>query len=406
MIKNLLFVALTTVASFSLHAQCTEWADPSMPDVYLGFGDVPCGGESREITSYEVNKSEAYLLGGIHEGESFTFSICNGDGAGSWVPDFTVLTPSGEVDAFGAGDGDACSITWTATETGDYTIVINEAGNCGVGGAVDNGYPKITTNTGGLPCPQLLEGAEGFEVDSVGMLACWQTIDADGDGSNWEIEEGDGFDGSNAIGSFSYTSATDGLTPDNYLITPQLALGDNDSLYYLVSTYSSKYSEEEYTVLVSTTGSEVADFTDEVFADNLEHIVQFQSRSIDLSAYANQTIYIAFRHHGTTNVYGMLIDGVMLPGTVICNPEAVSELNKVKSTIFPNPTTDNLNITSSLQGAATIRVFDAIGRVVLGNNASLSNATFTQNVSSLESGMYTIQIKTADKVVIEHFVKQ
>src|SRR5690606_11478760 len=130
-----------------------------------------------------------------------------------------------------------------------------------------------------------------------------------------------------------------------------------------VRSLNHNYSEEEYTVLVSTTGSAVADFTDEVFADNLENVNEWQSRTVDLSSYDGQIIYLAFRHNGTSDLVGFIIDAVKLPGTVICNPDAVTELETVESNPFPNPATDNLNITSSLEGAATVRVYDATGRV-------------------------------------------
>ncbi|MCB0639990.1 MAG: T9SS type A sorting domain-containing protein, partial [Phaeodactylibacter sp.] len=71
----------------------------------------------------------------------------------SWVPEFTIVAPSGTIDAFGPGDGDGCSITWTATEAGEYLVVINEAGECGGGPntGTSNGYPAITCNSG-APC--------------------------------------------------------------------------------------------------------------------------------------------------------------------------------------------------------------------------------------------------------------
>src|SRR5690606_18248871 len=100
-----------------------------------------------EIQDFEVWMSEAYVMENVVEGTSYTFSHCNGPGAGSWIPEYTIIAPSGNIDAFGAGDGDGCSITWIATESGTYLIGINEAGNCGVGGEIDNGYPAITCNS-------------------------------------------------------------------------------------------------------------------------------------------------------------------------------------------------------------------------------------------------------------------
>ena len=408
MIRNLLFAGLTLLISVTVNAQCMEWASPTPPKTYKTFGDVPCTGHSREI-SYGVEKSEAYLLSNIRIGDNFTFSMCDGDNAGAWVPEFTVITPSGAVDNFGEGDGDGCSITWTATEAGIYIIVINEAGNCRVGSSDENGRGKITTNNG-MACPEFLEGAESFESPEGILPACWQAIDADGDGFGWTIvtnDDGDlGLDGANAIVSYSYISGAGALTPDNYLITPQVTLGENESLYYAVRSLNHNYSEEQYSIWVSTTGSAVADFTDEVFADTLEYVTEWQARTVDLSAYNNQTIYLAFRHHGTSDLVGFLIDAVKLPGAINCNPDGVTNLDKVESNLFPNPATDNVNITSSLQGAATVRVFDAIGRVVLENNVHLSQAAYTQNISSLHRGIYTIQISTANQVATQRFIKQ
>lgn len=131
---------------------CTEWAAPATggwTDFNDNFGGAPCndgdGCPFLEIDAFEVYQSEAYAMANVVEGGSYTFSHCNGT-SGSWIPDYTIIAPSGAIDAFGAGDGDGCSITWTASESGEYLIVINEAGACGVGGSTDNGFPAITCN--------------------------------------------------------------------------------------------------------------------------------------------------------------------------------------------------------------------------------------------------------------------
>lgn len=408
MIKNLLFAGLISMISISVSAQCEDWVNPTPTTGWTDFGSLPCNGESHEITAFEVYQSEAYRLEGALVGGNYTFSVCNGSGAGAWVPEFTIIAPSGAIDAFGAGDGDGCSITWTASEEGTYLVVINEAGNCGVEGADNGGFPMISTNSGGadcLPPPVFVEGAESFE-GSTDLPACWQAIDADGDGHNWSVQTGGGypFEGTNAVASYSW-DATDGdITPDNYLVTPRLDISEGDTLYYLVKAQDPAWPTETYSVLISTTGTQIADFADEAFTETLD-FGAYQGRTVDLSAYAGNSIYIAFRHHSSTGMFSVALDGVLLPG-VNCNPDAVTELEKVESSLFPNPATDNLNITSSLQGAATVRVYDAIGRVVLANNVNLSQATFTQNISSLENGIYTIQISTTDKVATQRFVKQ
>jgi hypothetical protein len=141
-----------------LQAQCLDWLNPSpttgWTDLNTAFGGAPCddgtGCPFNEFTGFEVWAAEAYVVDNFQEGGTYAFSICNGPNAGSWVPEFTIIAPSGAVDAFGAGDGDGCTITWTASESGAYLIVINEAGACGGGPsvAVDNGYPALTCVAG------------------------------------------------------------------------------------------------------------------------------------------------------------------------------------------------------------------------------------------------------------------
>ena len=131
--------------------ECTDFASGPWGDFTNYFEGAPVddgeGCPFNEIQDFEVWMSEAYVMENVVEGTSYTFSHCNGPGAGSWIPEYTIIAPSGNIDAFGAGDGDGCSITWIATESGTYLIGINEAGNCGVGAGVDNGFPAITCNS-------------------------------------------------------------------------------------------------------------------------------------------------------------------------------------------------------------------------------------------------------------------
>ena len=408
MIRNLLFTAIFSIITIGASAQCMDWVKPSPTAGWTDFKIVPCNGEFKLMDMFEVNASEAYRMEGVMVDGNYTFSMCDGAGAGSWVPDFTIIAPSGAVDAFGAGDGDGCSITWTATEDGDYLVVINEADNCGVDNIIDNGNPKIMTNSGGAACIEFIEGSESFEGSDTDLPECWQAIDADGDGNNWEIVPFDDseviFNGANAIASFSYINDVGDITPDNYLITPKLDITAGDSLYYVVNALDPDWPEEKYSVLVSTASSAIADFTTVAFTETLTS-GDFEPRTVDLSAYAGQSIYIAFRHHNSTGNYAILLDAIYLPG-VNCNPLAVQEVENVESKLYPNPATDNLNITSSLQGAATINIFDAVGRVVSQKNVNLSDAIYTQNISSLESGVYVIQIQAGDKMTTQRFIKQ
>ncbi len=151
----------------NVQAQCTDWLNPSPTTGYTFFNDIfggaPCddgtGCPFYEVDLAEVWAAEAYAINFFRAGNTYSFSICNGPGAGSWVPDFTIIAPSGTVDAFGAGDGDGCTITWTASESGTYLIVVNEEGQCGGGmnTETDNGYLALTCTSGSL-CPGCVAG--------------------------------------------------------------------------------------------------------------------------------------------------------------------------------------------------------------------------------------------------------
>src|SRR5690606_32571424 len=92
--------------------------------------------------AYEV---ENFIAGGV-----YTFSICNGPNAGSWIPDFTIVAPNGNVEAFGNGTG--CAITWTSSQSGTYTIIVNQAGQCGVSNGQINGHAALSSQSGTAMC--------------------------------------------------------------------------------------------------------------------------------------------------------------------------------------------------------------------------------------------------------------
>lgn len=418
MLRNLLLTGFLSVATLVGYSQCTEWVDPTPELGWTNFGSAPCSGEFNEIDGFEIAAAEAYEINGILEGGNYTFSACDGPSAGSWEIDYTIIAPSGAVDAYGLDGGSTCAITWTASESGAYLVVINEAGNCGVAGPGDNGYPKFMTNYGGADCPEppvYIDGAESFEEGE--LPDCWEIVDVDGDGYNWQIINLGSehvFHGEYAIGSFSYINPNpnEGITggpifPDDYLITPNLLIGAGDSLYFTVKGQDATYYSETYSVLVSTTGKDIVDFTDVLMTETIDVGGQWMGVKLDFSDYEGQNVYIAFRHHDSTDEFLMLLDAISLPGeTLDCSLiDSVENLEVVEAKTFPNPANTEINITSDLRGNAVITVYDATGRVVMKTNATLSNATYTQNVEKLESGSYIIQIQTDNQVATKRFIK-
>ena len=159
---------------------------------------------------------------------------------------------------------------------------------------------------------------EGFED---GISDCWANIDADGDGFKWEIgvETSSGTGISAHSGTQSAISASwydDGswygqeLTPNNYLVTPKLAIPVEGvaALTYWVAAQDPTYPQDHYSVKISTTDLNPASFI-EVFEETLS-TSEWQERTVVLSDYSGQDIYIAFVHNECTDWFVMKIDDV------------------------------------------------------------------------------------------------
>ncbi|MEL7534391.1 MAG: choice-of-anchor J domain-containing protein, partial [Bacteroidota bacterium] len=187
----------------------------------------------------------------------------------------------------------------------------------------------ISTNDGDFSIPLLGYSygngttLEGFE--NVLFPACqWTTVDQDGDGFDWTP----GFVGNGQsanTGSFSATSASydnpsaTALTPDNYMISPQLTPDANNSLFsWFVAAQDPNFAAEFYEVYVSTAGNTPGDFTTSLFSETLATNA-WQERSLDLSAYVGQNIYIAFRHYNVSDQFVMKIDDIRMPPQTVPN---------------------------------------------------------------------------------------
>ena len=141
---------------------------------------------------------------------------------------------------------------------------------------------------------------------------CWNTIDADGDGACWSTFY-QGMDQEIMISESYDNNAFMALNPDNWLVSPKLHSNANSevTMTWFVGAADDTYYAEHYGVYVSTTSNTdttaftlVNEWT--LTSDN------GMSMSLDLSAYAGQDIYVAFRHFNCTDQYLLLIDSVSI----------------------------------------------------------------------------------------------
>jgi len=299
--------------------------------------------------------------------------------SGLSAPFTTTLVPASVSLASGASATFTFTYAPTVPGTTNQTAVI----------ATNGGDISISLTGTAIDCPAIttFPYTEGFEGASF-PPDCWTLNDADGDSHNWELVTSPGFaahSGVNAAGSASYDGAA--LTPDNYLITPQFTIpaGSYD-LKFWAAPQDAAWPEEKYAVLVSTTGTAPADFT-EVFSETLTAAdSSYKENTISLATYSGQSIYIAFRHFDCTDMFWMKLDDISIEahsGIIEANEELVS--------VYPNPANDVLNI--SANNIESVEIFNLIGETV----ASYGNMKVI-NTADLSIGTYIVKVITDSKV--------
>ena len=107
--------------------------------------------------------------------------------------------------------------------------------------------------------------------------------------------------------SYSYNEVTEtGLTPDNWLITPQLDLQGTMKVW--LNAFHPSWAQEHFAIYLSTTGNSVSDFTTVLVPETTLTDDQYRAYTANLNAYAGQQGYIAIRHFNCTDMFALLVD--------------------------------------------------------------------------------------------------
>jgi len=200
------------------------------------------------------------------------------------------------------------------TNTYTFTnLAVNTAYNFGVQAicsATDSATMMVIAASTSCATTALnLPFSENFSVNSP-TRGCWTNIDADNDGYAWTYSVDYVGDDMESAASYSYLNATySPLTPDNWFISPKLNIPANSTITMKWTVQSApSYPAEHYGVYVSTTTTDTSAFT-MVNEWTISNGAQ-ELKVLDLSAYAGQDIYVAFRHHNCTDQYLLSIDNV------------------------------------------------------------------------------------------------
>ena len=203
---------------------------------------------------------------------------------------------------------------------------------------VDCHNVALTWN-GGTPNPPTpptppTPGGDTYDFED-GTLQGWTNIDADGDGNVWQNGSASGLPGHNGstgmLFSQSYINYVGALNPDNYIVSPtKISVQAGSAISFWACAQDAAYAGEHYGVAVSTAGNTSAnDFTTiweetmtakraqtDAYANSEVRGTRDQGawyqKTIDLSAYAGQEIWVAIRHFNCTDMFYLDIDDITL----------------------------------------------------------------------------------------------
>lgn len=132
----------------------------------------------------------------------------------------------------------------------------------------------------------------------------WTAIDADGDGYNWFVSNHNNL---SCATSESYNGSVGALSPENWLITPALSLSGNSTLTFKVS--SSWGWNEHYGIFISTSSATDLSSYTELQSESFS-LESWTDKTIDLSSYAGNTVYIAFKHYNSIDQFAINLTNV------------------------------------------------------------------------------------------------
>lgn len=212
--------------------------------------------------------------------------------------------------------------------------------------------------------------------------------------SDWSAKTGE-----KAMVCFAASSAP---WNNDWLISPQITLGaEGNVVTFWAKSCDANYGDERFKVGISTTGTAPANFTtispgNFVTTPSNAQWVEY-TYTLDAS-YANQNVYIGI-NCTSQDQFGFAVDDFKVTTTPTASND---QFFKENFTIFPNPTSGELNI-SAVNGLEfnEVSIFDLTGRKV----KSFQNSS-TLDVSNLATGTYVIDIKTNEGTATSKFVKK
>lgn len=238
------------------------------------------------------------------------------------------------------------------------------------------------------------EDFEG-EIADTNDFAQFTAIDVDGDGENWEITDLTGTDqemsplAGLAADSDSWEQAP--FSPDQYLITNDLLNlnGATGDMTFTMGTYQTNgtFIGDRLAIYLSTSNdpgvisgeTPVFDMTVADVTPATDGATSGADVTVDISAFIGQQVYLVFRHFDTTDENSVLIDNIVVEGSLGTDSEAFESF----SYFVDANNRLNLNANTTLENVTLTNV---LGQQVI--SQKLTTSSEVVDMSSLTRGMY------------------
>lgn len=264
-----------------------------------------------------------------------------------------------------------------------------------------------------------LHGQEFFDTFEIGDLdSSYTVLNVDGltpaliEDSlwlthGWLIDKGEVFNGRAALSISWYqdTLGNEQGPADDWLILPRLKIDSAASLRFDArSATTSGNFPDDYVVMLNTGDPTKADFeSNGVILLEVEDEVsnRFASYDLDLSAYAGDSVYLAFRNVTDTTGYGLWIDNLYVGGTAATSLDVENVV--VALQLSPNPASEALRIDYHLAQAGEVEVLvrNLQGQVVIHHQESRvlpGDQVIELEVSELPCGSYLVNLVAGETV--------
>lgn len=223
-----------------------------------------------------------------------------------------------------------------------------------------------------------------YESFEGGIPSNWTVLDADNDGATWRgasdadwsfgLYEGYTGDG--------YAISFDASSSDNWLITPSITLGSNATLTFYRFVLWNNYAEH-YGVYISTTTTDPSAFALLQEETGVQADYSWRQRTINLSTYEGQTVYIAFRHFNSS-----------APNRFLALDDITVTMSTVSSMIVTNPSELNFGTvpagSPSPSQQVSITAYNVTDGVTVSVNSpfevSVNHNTYSNSVTLPDTG--------------------